>query len=122
MHCHPLLRAIRVICDLQAQRLDARETKGQRSGQEQGTKRITVVRLHPQTLHYVLTGAPSPETSRAWKEGRAVPGALHTVKVRRSSNVNTRARRETLTAAQYAEGRKWWEEGRVGVGLHSEVG
>lgn len=29
---------------------------------------------------------------------------------------------EVSVAAQYAAGRKWWEEGRVGVGLHSQIG
>lgn len=91
----------------------------------QRSKRYTEVRLRRSNVNKVLAAAPSTEVSDAWRYGWPVDGAPHTVKVVASSNVRKEESDDEVdktTAAQYEEGKRWWEAGRVGLGLHSQAG
>lgn len=101
------------------------------------SKRYTEVRLRPSAVTTLLAAAPRRETRRAWSENGRVARTLHPINVMESRNVveeegaaeEDSDYEELMDAAakatadgQHREAQSWWEQGRVGLGLHSSAG
>lgn len=68
--------------------------------------------------------APYMKEGNPWRNGLPVKGTRHPVKVVASPNVvqiegSDHEDAAATAEAQYTDGRKWWEEGCEGMGLHS---
>lgn len=92
--------------------------------QPQRAERTIEIRLHPDSVRNVLARAPSQEVGSAWAAGTPVEGTLHAVRVVKTpiltvSDSPLWSDDERMLVKQYAEGRRWWEEG---AGLRGGMG
>lgn len=92
-------------------------------GETSCTPRYTEVRVRPSAE---LRVDRSDEAADAWPRGRRVVGTLHPILLVTSSNMvesdpPTFSDDEETAENLYSESKEWWEEGRRGLGLHSEL-